>query len=99
MVCMGLLKNRKFKTIKIGHIVFVDKGISKLKEFFKYVWHTNKKNYSILPYYEFRIDFFKIIFFSKELTLFEKIMLLFTCIKVNLSFVKIKYQNKLENEK
>tara|TARA_B110000285_G_C15021073_1_gene561597 strand:- start:96 stop:572 length:477 start_codon:yes stop_codon:yes gene_type:complete len=55
--------------------------------------------YPILLFYEFRIDFLGINFFSEELTLFKKIILLFTCIKVNLSFVKIKYQNKLENEK
>lgn len=94
--CIGLLTIGKFKTIDEGHITFGEKGISKSKNFFKYEWHTRRKIYTIIPFYEFTRWFFKLVFFLKLLSYSEKIILYFMCIKLNLSFVRRKYRNKFK---
>jgi len=95
MVSLGLLISGKFKTIEEGYSIFGNKGISKSKDF-KHIWHTRKKIYTIIPFYEFTKFFFKLIFFLKGLSYSEKILLYLICIKINLSFVKRKYRHKFK---
>jgi len=92
--CLGLLAIGKFKTIEEGHIIFGDKGISKSKNFFNNIWHTRRKIYTIMPFYEFTKYFFKLIFFLKGLSYSEKIILYFICLKVNFSFAIRKFRAK-----
>jgi glycosyltransferase involved in cell wall biosynthesis len=97
MSSLDLLTKGKFKTINDGHIV-LGLGISKSKNFLSHYMHTAKAIYWILPFYEFTKDFYKLIFFSKGLSYFQKITLYLICIKVNLSFAIRKLKIKFTNE-
>jgi len=95
MTDLDLLLNGKFKTIEKGHIILGAKGFSKSENFLKRRRYNKKIIYKILPFYEMTKDLFKKTIFLKELSVFEKISIYFSCLKINLSFIKRHKMNKI----
>lgn len=99
MTDLDLLLRGRFKTIEKGYIVIGAKGFSKSNNFLKRKRYNNKIIYKILPFYEMTKDLLKKIFFLRELSIFQKISIFFSCVKINLSFVKKHKMNKLIERK
>jgi len=95
MTDLDLLLNGKFKTIDKGYIVLGVKGFSKSRNHLMRRRYNEKIIYKILPFYEMTKDLFKKTIFLKELSFFEKISIYFSCLKINLSFVKKYRMNKI----
>ena len=94
MTDLDLLLKGKFKTIDKGYIVLGVKGFSKSKNHLKRKKYNKKIIYKILPFYEMTKELFKKTIFLKELSFLEKISIYFSCLKVNLSFIKKHKMNK-----
>jgi glycosyltransferase involved in cell wall biosynthesis len=99
MTDLDLLLRGRFKTIEKGYIVIGAKGFSKSNNFLKRKRYNNKIIYKILPFYEMTKDLLKKIIFLRELSIFQKISIFFSCVKINLSFVKKHKMNKLIERK
>ena len=99
MTDLDLLLRGKFKTIEKGYIVIGAKGFSKSNNFLKRKRYNNKIIYKILPFYEMTKDFLKKIIFLRDLSIFQKISVFFSCVKINLSFVKKHKMNKVIERK
>ena len=94
MTDLDLLLNGKFKTIEKGYIIIGDKGFSKSKNFLKRKRFNKKIIYKVLPFYEMTKDLFIKTICLKKLSFFEKISIYFSCLKINLSFIKKYKMNK-----
>ena len=99
MTDLDLLLRGRFKTIEKGYIVIGAKGFSKANNYLKRKRYNNKIIYNILPFYEMTKDLLKKIIFLKDLSIFQKISIFFSCVKINLSFVKKHKMNKLIERK
>ena len=99
MTDLDLLLRGRFKTIEKGYIIIGAKGFSKSNNFLKRKRYNNKIIYKILPFYEMTKDLLKKIIFLRDLSIFQKISIFFSCVKINLSFVKKHKMNKLIERK
>jgi len=93
MTSVSLLTKGNFKTIDEGYLI-CGNGESRSRDFFKTSVHNSKKIYSVLPFYEFSKDFFRLISFLKSLSYLEKLTLYLICVKVNFSFAIRKFRAK-----
>ena len=88
---LDLLFQGKFKTIRDGSIRFGILGASKKNEY-KYKENLlNKKIYKIFPFYELMKHVFFKTYKLEELSIFEKIYIHISLIKINLYFFKKKF--------
>ena len=88
MIDLDLLLNGKFKTLEKGYIIFGTKGFSRSENFLKRSRYNKKIIYKFLPFYELTKDLFKKTIFLGELSIFQKISIYISCLKMNLSFLK-----------
>tara|TARA_E500000178_G_scaffold237435_1_gene233904 strand:- start:224 stop:1084 length:861 start_codon:yes stop_codon:yes gene_type:complete len=94
---LDLLLNGKFKTLDQGYVIYGTKGISRKKDFIDRKVYSNKNIYRILPYYELMKNLFLKTLFLKNLSIFEKISIYFTSVKINYHFFKQKFKKKHRN--
>ena len=85
---LDLLLNGKFKTVKKGYVAFGTKGMSRQEGFIDRSHYINKKIYKILPFYELTKSLCRKTISLKELSLFEKISIYFSLLKINIYFIK-----------
>ena len=85
---LDLLFQGKFKTIEYGLIRFGVHGASKKDEYKFKKNLLSKKIYRIIPFYELMKHIFNKIYKLDSLTIFEKISLCLSLVKINLYFFK-----------